>query len=243
MQVDVMQWNVWFEQDIREVADVLKEHSPDVILLQELTKGYKDQKNHDDTVEYIRREMGFYAVHQTMRVVEGSDSWLQANAIYSRYPIISRRRHWVYEPAEDDESGDQYRGYLEATIDTQQGVVFTAGTAQLTFGEPSNEKETDELVQQFMLNQERYLFGSDTNSRPDSDRMKKIGRHLVHAGPPFEQNTWTTKPHITPTYQATELDRRLDYVFTTPDVEVVKARIINTDVSDHLPILVTTEIK
>lgn len=241
MRIDVMQWNVWFEEDIEKVVDVLKTHDMDIVCLQELTQGYRDQK-HSDTVEYIRRELGFYGIHQTMPVVTDSDSWLQANAIFSRYPIVGNQGHWIHEPSDDDTSNDQRRGYLEAVIDTQQNLQLTVGTAHMSFGEPPNEAETNELVGHLEQKEGRYLFASDTNSTPYSERMRKIGQCLVHAGPPFDQNTWTTKAHITPTYVATELDTRYDYVFTTPDIEVINARIIETDVSDHLPIAVAAEV-
>jgi endonuclease/exonuclease/phosphatase family metal-dependent hydrolase len=241
MQIDVMQWNVWFEEDIEKVVDVLKEHDSDIVCLQELTQGYREQKQ-DNTWEYISRELGFYAVHQSMPVITDSDRWIQANAIFSRSPIIFSKKHWIYTPQDVDSGEDQSRGYIEAVIDTQQGLQFTTGTAQMSFGQTPNEAETNELARLLGQKERRYIFAADTNATPESDRMKKIGQYLVHAGPPFNESTWTTKPHITPNYVATELNTRYDYVFTTPDVEVIEARIIETDVSDHLPIIVTAEL-
>lgn len=243
MRIDVMQWNVWFEQDIEKVVDVLKEHDPDVICLQELTQGYKEQTR-DNTWEYITRELGFYAVHQTMPVISGTDSWLQANAIFSRYPIIHHKEHWIHSPSPQDVASgkDQFRGYLEAVIDLEDGPQVTVGTGHMSFGEEENKAETEKLLKIIAQRDERYFMTMDSNSEPDSERMQKIGRVLVHAGPPFDEKTWTTKPHITPAFSATELDKRYDYVYTTPDVKVVDARILQTDVSDHLPILVTADV-
>lgn len=37
MKLSVLQWNVWYKEDIRNIAKFLREHPADVICLQELT--------------------------------------------------------------------------------------------------------------------------------------------------------------------------------------------------------------
>ena len=52
------------------------------------------------------------------------------------------------------------------------------------------------------------------------------------------QATWTTKPFDYGGFAETELRWRLDYAFATPDLEITSAKIVETEYSDHLPILV-----
>ena len=51
------------------------------------------------------------------------------------------------------------------------------------------------------------------------------------------ENTWTTKPFSYNGFEATKLDYKLDYVFTSDDITVKDIRVIKTEYSDHLPIL------
>jgi len=68
-----------------------------------------------------------------------------------------------------------------------------------------------------------------------------LSKHLLHVGPDFKQNTWPTKPFDYHGFKENDLSWRLDYIFATKDVRVKKVEIINTQYSDHLPILLEVE--
>ncbi len=53
-----MQWNVWYKEDIENIVKLLREISPDIICLQELTRNY-DQQSHKDTLKYISDSLGY----------------------------------------------------------------------------------------------------------------------------------------------------------------------------------------
>ena len=50
-------------------------------------------------------------------------------------------------------------------------------------------------------------------------------------------NTWTTKPFSYNGFTVDKLDYKLDYVFTSSDISVKNIKVIDTEYSDHLPIL------
>jgi endonuclease/exonuclease/phosphatase (EEP) superfamily protein YafD len=82
----------------------------------------------------------------------------------------------------------------------------------------------------------------DFNAPPESYIVKRLGASMLHAGPDYDVKTWTTKPHSYNGFEETDLNWRLDYVFTTPDIRAVSAQVIKTDYSDHLPVLVKVEV-
>ena len=242
MRFNVLQWNVWFKEDIDNVIGVLREINPDVICLQELTQGYAEQSQ-DNTWEHIKHELGYYGVHQTIPIVTDSDEWLQANAIFSRYPLHARQEEWLHEPHNLDDPSDQFRGYLEAVV-TIKGVQTTIGTAHMSFlnYEGDDDPELRKLLEIRSRKRGKYILTTDANAEPSSRRITELAQHLKHAGPPYSENTWTTKVHKTPEFEASALDWRYDYVFVSPDITVLDATIIDTDVSDHLPVLVTVDV-
>lgn len=239
MSIDVLQWNVWIDQDIDDVAKVAKSTEADIVCLQELTKGYPEQ-NRDDTVEYIRRELGFRAACQTMLIHDDFGRWQQANAVFSRFPIIQSRRHWLHEALDHT---DQNRGYLEADIWVPDKKL-TVATTHASF--ENCPKGFDHELQKLLdITRDRirdFVLTGDFNQEPDSERIQALASRFKHAGPDWLEKTWTTKPHDFADSVAATLDWRYDYIFTTPDIEVVKSEMIETDVSDHLPVLARLEL-
>lgn len=240
MKMRIVQWNVWFKENIERVVDVLKAQDADVICLQELTNGYVEQ-THENTWQFIAHELGFDYAVQEIPIITKDAQWLQANAIFSRHPIRSKKSAWIHEPKHAQDLDDQYRGYLTATIDIPPRPLTIATTHMSFTPEPTGDKEVAELLNLIGDTPSRFILTGDLNATPETDRIAKITKRLQHAGPPFEQKTWTTKPYQFGEISATTLDWRYDYVFASRDVTVTSASVVNTDVSDHLPIIVTIE--
>lgn len=241
MELKVVQWNVWFKENIERVLDVLKKLNADVICLQELTQGYVEQ-THENTWQYIGHELGFYFRAQEIPIITANSQWLQGNAIFSRYPIVHKHAEWLHEAISADDPNDQNRGYLEVTIDAE-GKEFTVATTHTSFNsDPDSDHELDNLKRLAGYHKNNYALTGDLNATPDHPRVDGLLEILNNAGPPFDQNTWTTKPFVLHDFEATTLDWRYDYIFISRDVEVVDASVIETDVSDHLPIMATFHI-
>lgn len=84
----------------------------------------------------------------------------------------------------------------------------------------------------------------DLNSTPDSYTITEILKinTLKNPGPDFKRNTWTTKPFDYGGFRENKLNWRLDYAFLSRDLNLTNAEIVETDVSDHLPVLIEIEI-
>lgn len=241
MQLTILQWNVWFKENIERVAQELRRIDADVVCLQELTQGYVDQ-THENTWEYIGHKLGYNYHVQEIPIVTADTQWLQGNAIFSRYPIESQMAAWIHEPAEDDDTNDQYRGYLEICIDVG-GKRPTIATTHMSFAQPTDDDP--ELQRLLTLVESRpapFILTGDLNATPDTKRIQEIAKRLKNVGPDFSQNTWTTKPYVFPTGPVSTLDWRYDYIFASQDVRVKSAKTLPTDISDHLPILATIKL-
>jgi endonuclease/exonuclease/phosphatase family metal-dependent hydrolase len=243
MQIRILQWNVWYKEDIEKVVAVLKQLSPDIACLQELTIGL--QEKHPDTVAYLAAELGNYtSFHEEMSFPDLP--YEQVNAILSRFPLSNQRTAWINEPVGNGHFDDEYRSYIEASVDTQ-GKSLKIGTTHMSYTHEFQEterkkEETDKLVQLVESNDTNFLLLGDLNALPGSYTVNKLSEKLQNAGPEISEKTWTTKPFSYDGFDANTLDWRLDYAFASPDIKMVSAEIIQTDVSDHLPVLITIEI-
>jgi endonuclease/exonuclease/phosphatase family metal-dependent hydrolase len=243
MEFSVLQWNVWYREDLEKVVDFLRQHPADVVCLQELTiDDPKQGRKHGP--RYIAEQLGYQAHFQEFPIepIDGpKETW--ANGLFSRFPIAQRSRTWINKSDGDGGYSNEFRAYIEVELEVGKGRTLTAGTTHMSYTDrfvelPSKKAETDRLMQALKPRTERHIFTGDLNALPGSYTIRQLEKRLKSAGPNNDQKTWTTKPFSYRGFEARTLDWRLDYVFATPDLEVVSAEIIDTELSDHLPVLV-----
>lgn len=246
MTLTLLQWNIWYKEDIHHIAEFLKHNPADIICLQELTVGSPDQviKN---TPEFIARSLGYNYFHKEIPIEDTDGTKMMfVNGVFSKFPIISSRFVWINEPAGSGGYSDEFRAYIEAAVDVN-GTKLTVGTTHMSYThkfEPSEGKkaEADMLLTEIKKHNSNYIFTGDLNALPDSYTISSLSEILQNAGPKMTQKTWTTKPFSYNGFEANSIDWRLDYIFATKDLSVAKSEIIRTDYSDHLPIRVEFEI-
>lgn len=247
MKLSILQWNIWYLEDIKNVASFLQQNKADIICLQELTIDHPKQTV-ADTPAYVAEQLGYHYFHKELPI-EGTDGnkYMIANGIFSRYPIVDSHFVYVNEPQADGGYADEYRAYVEVTLDVN-GKEVTVGTVHLSYThhfEPTANKqqESDRLVAELRKHTENFIFTGDLNALPDSYTIDAIAAILQSAGPSFSEKTWTTKPFTYGGFEANTLDWRLDYIFASKDLEVNTTQILTTDYSDHLPVQVSVNIK
>ncbi len=238
----LLQWNVWYKEDIENILLQIQEINPDVICLQELTIGFDDQKV-KNTIEFLSEKLGFNNYYKEMK--PGTDNWSIANSILTRYPIKSSYFNWINQPTGSGGYDDEYRCYIQVTLDIED-KEFTVATTHMSYTDRFIETdrklmESESLIRNFK-NRKRFIFTGDLNVTPDSKVIKNISKYLTHSGPDLKQPTWTTKPFEYNGFSAVTLDWRLDYVFSSKDVTILDTEIIQTNYSDHLPILVNIKV-
>lgn len=246
MNISLLQWNIWYKEDIKKITDFLKKQKADIICLQELTINSKDQSI-KDTPKYIAEQLGYnyYCKELPLEATDGTKMML-ANGIFSRFPIIEKKFSWINQPKGRGGYDDEYRAYVEVVFDVS-GQNICVGTTHMSYTHrfeptPNKQPETDLLVANLREHESRFIFTGDLNALPGSYTVSNIERSMKNAGPDTNEKTWTTKPFSYQGFEETELNWRLDYVFATQDVKVLSSHIIDTDYSDHLPIFATFKV-
>lgn len=247
MNVKLLQWNIWYKEDIRNIAKEIKRISPDIVCLQELTVNHEDQEI-KDTIKHVAETLdyNYYAPLIPLRELEDQELSL-ANGIFTKFPIKSQRRVWINEPKGEGGYDDEYRAYVEVVLDID-GQDLTVGTVHMSYThrfevtEPK-KAETDKLVVEINKPTTPFIFTGDLNATDGSYTIESVSKVLVDAGPGHDAKTWTTKPFSYQGFEEDQLNWRLDYAFTNNKIRVVSSEVIETDYSDHLPLLIEFELK
>lgn len=235
----ILQWNIWYQEKIENILKTLKEVHADVVCLQELTVGH-ERNNRVDTPKFIADGLGFNYFYKAAEI---EDYGSYGNGIFSRYPIVNTDFVFIQEPEPgSNDYSKEGRVYVEATI-AADGETYAIGTVHMSYTDrfaptPAKTKETDELLKILGTKKSKYILTGDFNALPDSYTISRVQNVLKNAGPDFEAKTWTTKPFSYNGFEANTLDWRLDYVFVKPDVAIKSSRVVDTEYSDHLPIVI-----
>lgn len=220
----ILTWNLWWtfgpwEERQQAIRAVLRTESPDVVCLQETIAG-------SDQVEDLAGHLG---CHWALSSIESRPHQGMANAILSRWPILTSRS--VVLPS--GEGRPSVRTVLVCQLDTPWGRWPVATThLEHSFDASSVRLEQVDVVAD-VVREERaacdgelpVLIGGDFNAVPDSDEIRRMtGRsavrhpHLVFAdvwelrgsGP---GHTWSSaNPYL---HDANWPNRRIDYLFVT----------------------------
>ncbi|HWZ65919.1 MAG TPA: endonuclease/exonuclease/phosphatase family protein [Patescibacteria group bacterium] len=242
MKLTILQWNVWYKEDIRNITKFLREHPSDVVCLQELT--IQDAPEIGHTPDYIAEQLGYNHFYKEIDLGEGKIKL--ANGIFSKYPIVSTNWQWINQPTGTGHYDDEYRAYIEVTLDVNNTALTVATThMSYTNGFVSTlrkEQELRHLVDILNTKKSNFIFSGDLNATPDSLTIKMIGNLLQNVGPTFDKPTWTTKPFSYDGFEETKLRWRLDYIFASQDVKLLETEILKTEYSDHLPVWAVVEV-
>jgi endonuclease/exonuclease/phosphatase family metal-dependent hydrolase len=239
MKCSILQWNVWYREQADNILAELIKVDADIICLQELTSDSYINPGVDIPAAIARLgyEYDYHAVYRH----PGEHHYHMGNGIFSKFPIRGKRL--VYLQQEKISEGQIIEGriYMEVTLETPGGLL-TVGTAHLAFEEELLEPQTDLLLSAVQHHRERFVFTGDLNVPPNSATVKRLDEKLRAAGPSYDTPTWPTKHYEFHGVAVPILDRRLDYLFTTPDIRIAGSQLIHTEHSDHLPILLEVEL-
>ena len=227
----ILQWNILYKEDINNIAKELKRIDADVVCVQELSFIGEDRTSVEvlsNIYPYI-----YYEIADTFL-----DGRSQCNAILSKYPFINKNKSYVQEPGTDKtDYSKEGRIYIDVSINCND-KLYNIGTTHLSYTHKFEEtelkdKEVNKLID-IIKDKSNYIFTGDLNTINTSKYIKQISEYYINNE---TGNTWTTKPFSYNGFEVNELDYKLDYVFTSNDINVKNIKVIDTEYSDHLPIL------
>ncbi|MEX2110578.1 MAG: endonuclease/exonuclease/phosphatase family protein [Gemmatimonadaceae bacterium] len=239
-QLHVLVYNIHAGKDAKgidnlaRVADIIRASNADIVLLQEVDRGTTRSGNVDQP-KVLSLLTGFRSAFGKTLDYQGGDYGI---AVFSRWPISSDTLFILpVEPAQERVGGSREpRGALRT-------VVEMPGAALLIFNTHIDASREDFYRKQEMATLLRLarqsiselststLIGGDLNAEPGSAVIE-----MVRASP--LRDAWAEcgqGPGLS--YPADMPVKRIDYLLLSQDWKCVSARVIETEASDHRPVL------
>ena len=219
--------------DVKRIAKLIKETNADIVALQEVDRGVERTNKVDIMTMLADGTDMTYAFGKNIDF-QGGD---YGNGVLTKFPILEER-NLHYRMIREGEQ----RGLLQLVLDVRgQEVVFM--NTHIDYREDdaervSNVGEIREAVKRFAPRS--VIICGDFNDLPNSRTILLMKEELsdswetVGAGEGFSYPT--AKPI-----------KRIDYIFvskpgTGASLRPVSARVLHSDASDHLPVVVEFEI-
>jgi len=216
--------------DLERIARVIKEQRPDLVGLQEVDRGVQRTQRIDEIVELAKLTRMNYDFAFNLRYQGGQ----YGVAILSRFPIISTD-HRLYQNLREAERRGFIRGEM---IIEGRSVNFV--TTHLDYQYDDGRLfETQQLLAALKDVKPPLIVVGDFNDSPAGQSYqlmrKQFGDAWAESRPADDGFSYPTdKPA-----------KRIDYIFfrATDRVRTRRAWIVQTQASDHLPVVADLEVR
>ena len=238
--IRVMTWNIHHGEgtdgvvDVDRIADLIVDEKIDIVALQEIDRGIPRSKKIDIITALAEKTDRTYAFGKTLDYQGGE----YGNGFLTRFPILEER-NILYSRS----FGREPRAVLLLVLDHKGQEFVVANTHLDSRGDDSSRiaavMELRPIIAQY-ASRPMLLFG-DLNDEPGSNAIGELSEVM--------NDTWSQAGMGNGfTYPSTSPQKRIDYVFnlkkkpdslsTLVQLKPVRARVVKSPASDHLPLIV-----
>ncbi len=242
----VLTWNIHHGEgldrrvDIDRIAKIIQMEKPDLVALQEIDRGVRRSGNSDIITTLADLTDMTYAFGKTIEF-QGGD---YGNGILTRYPILEEHNipYRMIRPGEQ-------RGLMLLVLDVKgEEIVFANTHLESASDDTARLESVGELVTSLKgFSPRPVILCGDLNDRPESRVVSRLTDEGTDAWRATGRGDGFTFPASAPR-------QRIDYVFVlgnsrsdsaAPAVRLQPslARVLQSDASDHLPLLVEIELR
>ena len=217
--------------DFKAAAKLISDLGADIVGFQEVRSRGSDVNEYDDQTLRLCELTGFYGYFAEAIKFGGTEPY--GNALISRYPIKNAQTVLIPDP-----EVRKYKGYYETRCVLKAEIDVLGGLTVLVthFGLNPDEQENAVKTAAGLIREKRTVLMGDLNVTPDDPLLLPIREKLYDTAesfPPGESGL---------SFPSDRPDRKIDYIFTTRDIRVLKAEIPAAVVSDHRPYIADAEI-
>lgn len=243
LQTQVLVYNIHAGKDasgtwnLDRVAEMVEARDVDVALLQEVDRG-TERSGGEDQPARLEELTGHIAVFGRTLDYQGGEYGI---AVLSRFPVEARStRPMAVEPPQERAGGSyEPRGMLVTTVRSPAGLLHVVNT-HLDAGRGDHYRHQEVLQLVAVADSLRatggsVVLGGDLNAEPDSEVIAR----LHEAG---WRDAWLEcGSGAGLTFPSADPIKRIDYLFISGDLRCLAAEVLETQASDHRPLLVRLE--
>ncbi len=206
--------------DFEIMAQAIKTVGADIVGLNEM-RGKGERADYTDQTEMLSRlsDLPYCYFAEAIRF-RGNDPY--GNGILSRYPIVSAQTIGIPDP--EEKTGTKLyetRCLLKAKLANGYTVLV------VHFGLNPDEHKNAVATILDHLEEEKCILMGDFNVLPEDEVLLPIRARMKDTALAFDQ------PKLS--FPSDCPNRKIDYIFVSPDVDVVAADIPEVIASDHRP--------
>lgn len=215
-------WNIVSKEiEYSKTAEAIKKLNPDIIGLNEI-RHLGDREGYDKQIPILSDltdiPYGFFA--KAINVEGGNTPY--GNGILSKYPIVSAEVITIPDPA--PRTGTSYyesRCILKAKLEGDITVLVTH------FGLNPDEQENAVNTAVANLESKRCILMGDFNIPPDNPLLDRIREKMKDVTEGSNRNFLS--------FSSDNPEIKIDYIFVSPDIDVISCDIPDIVCSDHFP--------
>jgi endonuclease/exonuclease/phosphatase family metal-dependent hydrolase len=258
----------FYRQKLLQLIEHLKEWQPDIIFLQEID--FNSQRSHYiNQAQEIARLAGYpfvaeasgweanYVPYPYWPLRNNFGQVSSGGAILSRYPITSHQvwfhpkpssRPWWYNLFYP------YRYFQKVTVEIGEKQYQMVNLHLEAFDRHDRHDQVNKLLDFIaqekiqlvvgdfntvtgVATKRKFLSGDDYESDTTHELMKKSG--LLEVIP---DEIYAKNESLYFTFPSDRPDRRLDYIYYEPTLKMIKAEVLPSALSDHLPLKASFQI-
>ncbi|WP_411843120.1 endonuclease/exonuclease/phosphatase family protein [Salinicoccus sp. HZC-1] len=231
ISIDVMSYNIYHgvgedeELNLERIADVIRDADAEIIGLQEVDRYYGERSDFEDQAKELADLLGYHYMYGANLELEPEgnqeNNRQYGNAILSKYPIIESENIALTSDGEQ-------RGVQQTKINVR-GVHVNVYNTHLGLDEKSRTTQIEEILNLASETHGPKLLFGDLNTEPTSPEYKELLAEDQFKDVFSGIENAETFPINNP-------EKRIDYIFASPDVAFDDQEVIQSNASDHLPI-------
>lgn len=200
------------------IASVIAKYSPDIVGLNEMydapVKGLENQ------VGYLANKLGYNYYFAGAIDIKGGK---YGNGLLSKYPIKKVEKVMIPDPViKDEDAFYETRCIIKSVIEVE-GIEYNVLVSHFGLAKKEQENATETLLNE-IKDMGNVIFMGDLNMTRDNDNIKDIEDKLNNTLCDESLSFPSDNPQI-----------KIDYIFTSKEIEYKASKILNDVFSDHLP--------
>lgn len=227
--------------DLERTAKVIEQSGAEIIGLQELDRHFTKRSAFVDQVDWLSKRLGMYSAFGANLDMEPNESGKPrrqyGNAVLSKHPIKYVENHLLTKVVSPIANSEQ-RGILEVVLEVK-GTYVSFFNTHLSLKEEELKVSIDEILEITEKSRFPKIITGDFNADPDHLQIKRMENHFDDVFLKIGKNNMYTYPapyeHDSDGVKLKPVTR-IDYIFTDQNLEPEEAAVIETSISDHLPI-------
>ncbi|MFG6146827.1 endonuclease/exonuclease/phosphatase family protein [Halobacillus sp. B23F22_1] len=231
------------QYDPDHIADVIKESQAEVVALQEVDVHWGARSQFENVVDRLADQLDmnytFAPIYDNPPLEENGPRQQFGVAIMSKYPILKETNQEITRLSTQDASPEPTLtpGFAEAIINVQGSLIPFYSTHLDYRGDPYiREMQVDDMLQIFEEQPGSKVLMGDMNASPEANELRPLLEKFTDAW-----NTVNTTPGYT--YPSVSPNNRIDHIYASEDIEVLDAHLIQSEASDHLPVIADLSVE